>query len=107
MDTENHNDSSNQREIRNNTVEAMDTEEGKLLWDCQKCYLSVFMCPNSVEVATSERKKKNSNSNCWNAEWIPLPSGLYLMLPSNYIYSAPKMKRLKMYDLDVKRDSMQ
>lgn len=29
MDTENHNDSSNQRDIRNNTVEAMDTEEGK------------------------------------------------------------------------------
>lgn len=28
MDTENHNDSSNQRDIRNNTVEAMDTEEG-------------------------------------------------------------------------------
>lgn len=30
MDTENHNDSSNQRDIRNNTVEAMDTEEGKI-----------------------------------------------------------------------------
>lgn len=29
MDSENHNDSSNQREIRNNTVEAMDTEEGE------------------------------------------------------------------------------
>lgn len=28
MDSENHNDSSNQREIQDNTVEAMDTEEG-------------------------------------------------------------------------------
>lgn len=29
MDSENHNDSSNPREIRDNTVEAMDTEEGE------------------------------------------------------------------------------
>lgn len=30
MDSENHNDSSKPREIRNNTVEAMDTEEGEI-----------------------------------------------------------------------------
>lgn len=39
MDSENHNDC-NQREIHNNTVEAMDTEEGKHFLFHQKIYLS-------------------------------------------------------------------
>lgn len=43
MDSENHNDSSNQREIRNNTVEAMDTEEGKQYYEKKKiCEFTYF-----------------------------------------------------------------
>lgn len=38
MDSENHNDC-NQREVQNNTVEAMDTEEGKpKVCKCKVCY---------------------------------------------------------------------
>lgn len=42
MDTENHNDSSNQRDIRNNTVEAMDTEEGKFKHIKEKTHHNAF-----------------------------------------------------------------
>lgn len=46
MDSENHNDSNNQREIRDNTVEAMDTEEGEHEHESKQEYLffNVFEC---------------------------------------------------------------
>lgn len=63
MDTENHNDSSNQREIRNNTVEAMDTEEGK--WSSviviNVMFIGFYVSEIPVEVLCNERKP---NSNC-------------------------------------------
>lgn len=67
MDSENHNDC-NQREIQNNTVEAMDTEEGKFQKnnfsekERKKQFVPIRKCGNKsyyVPVKVTRWKKSN------------------------------------------------
>lgn len=60
MDSENHNDL-HQRKIRKNTIEAMDTEEGKYF----QLFSVLLFCPGYVKIAEcyGEKKIKICNSN--------------------------------------------
>lgn len=94
MDTENHNDSSNQRDIRNNTVEAMDTEEGNLMksnfvyWrkradvpinfnENKIKYELVFMCPNCCHC--------HDERNHSNYRWFSIICRLIWTIPKYYV----------------------